>query len=114
MRQLIAISCREENLYHPVYYMIQRAILKNYFDAADITIDFDMKTISILSGEDTVNSHSKSHPTKEVAALNISFTNLEDTLQGCLESGEVPLQFYDAMVRQYTAFAMLPEQPISA
>ena len=101
MRQIISQSCENSNIDDHTHYEFQKAILKQFFKTADISIDNDKKQILLFTKEAAGDGLSRLFRYKDMATVSISFTNLEETLKGCLEEGPENLGFYSALMYQY-------------
>ena len=101
MRQMISLSCRSRNQQQNPLYNFQKAILKRFFDAAGVTIDFDNKNISLFTKASPTGGAVKLYRAKDVMAINISYTNLEETLKGCLETGIDNERHYSSLLFYY-------------
>ncbi len=116
MRKLISKSCTNSlNPYDNTYYIFQKTLLKYYFNAADITIDYSAGTIALWTSEPpTILGHNL-YSMKDAVAYTISYSNLEETLKGCLESGANQNRFYKSLLFQYNnVSAPLGPKSISA
>ena len=100
--KLISQSC-EENPFDKKSVDLHKLLLKKYYNAADVTIDYERHRINmdvIISEEDydpkTVNLALATVP------VNIFFKNLCDFLKSCLEKDVKSLAFYARILMQYT------------
>ncbi|MCT8340798.1 hypothetical protein MG296_12085 [Flavobacteriaceae bacterium TK19130] len=115
MRKLIKKSCAADQLLNPHYYSFQKSLLKFFFNAAAITIDYDEKEIALYKGQDAQGEDSKLFDLSETSTIKISYDNLEETLKGCLEKGHKPIHFYKSQLFHYNRVAdVITEEPISA
>jgi len=99
MRKLISKSCELGAERNNEAYQFQKSLLKFFFGVADVTIDYDKEFITLWNS-------SKENPNMiyslaEAKGSKIRYTNLEETLKGCLEKGEMQLRFYRSMLFHY-------------
>lgn len=102
MRKLISKACKisltqDDN----PFYLFQKTLLKYFFNAADVTIDYSAGTISLWTSETPSTLGHNLYRMKDAVAYTISYSNLEETLKGCLESGEINNRFYKSLLFQY-------------
>ncbi|KAA3619214.1 MAG: hypothetical protein DWP94_13270 [Flavobacterium sp.] len=106
MRKLIRKSC---NTLTPAadnpYYTFQKTLLKYFFNAADVLLDYDNSTISLWTSETPATLGHNLYRLKDALPFTISYTNLEETLKGCLESDDNAIRFYKSMLFQYNKVA---------
>ncbi|QIE59121.1 hypothetical protein G5B37_05980 [Rasiella rasia] len=101
MRKLISKSCVfTENLSRD-YYGFQKSLLKFYFGAIDVTIDFDQQTILLWNSQPRNTDNYRLYDCGDAVAARVSYSNLEETLKGCLEEGETQARFYKTMLFHY-------------
>lgn len=101
MRKLITKSCRfTENLSQD-YYGFQKSLLKFYFGAIDVTIDFDAQVILLWNSKPRSEHSFNLYDINEAVASKVSYSNLEETLKGCLEDGAAETRFYKTMLFHY-------------
>ena len=116
MRKLISKACAvsyttDEN----PYYLFQKTLLKYFFNAAEVTIDYSGGTISLWTSETPSTLGHNLYRMKDAVAITISYSNLEETLKGCLENGENNNRFYKSLLFQYNnVSAPLGSNAISA
>ncbi|HBR52655.1 MAG TPA: hypothetical protein EYN07_10570 [Flavobacteriaceae bacterium] len=101
MRKLITKSCEfTENLSQD-YYGFQKALLKFYFQAIDVTIDYDNQTILLWNSKPQSAREFRLYDINEAVATKVSYSSLEETLKGCLEVGDSQTRFYKTMLFHY-------------
>jgi transcription termination factor NusB len=101
MRKLISKSCALEHRTNGEFYSFQKALLKFFFNVVDAVIDHQNKTITLLKTHTTNMAQDKLYTMNDAVSVTISFTNLEETLKGCLENGMRQTQFYQNMIFHY-------------
>jgi len=101
MRKLITKSCLfTENLSQD-YYGFQKALLKFYFRAIEVTIDYDHKIILLWNSKPKTDRALNLYDINEAVASKVSYSDLEETLKGCLEDGSGPTRFYKTSLFHY-------------
>ena len=98
LRKLIKKSCAQPTTDN---YNFQKSLLKFFFKAVDVTIDYDKSTISLWTSSSSRPLHDKLYQLKDAVSVKISYTNLEETLKGCLENGPVKSRFYKSLLYHY-------------
>ncbi|GHC60461.1 hypothetical protein [Ulvibacter litoralis] len=101
MRELIEVSCDIENS-GDTYYSLHKSLLKFFFNAIAVTIDYDKKLISLWNSKPTRKVDFKLYGIDEAVSAKVNYTNLEDTLKGCLEEGEKQERFYRSLLAFYS------------
>ncbi len=99
MRKLIARSCITVPVSGSSYYRFHRSLLKFFFGVADVTINYDLCAMTLWHSENI--GRGDVYELSEVKGRKISYTSLEETLKGCLESGEQQTHFYRSMLFHY-------------
>lgn len=101
LRQLIALSCEfTENLSRDSY-TFQKALLKFYFNVPAITIDYDKEVISMIQSINREDVHNRLYDINDAKVTRVAYTNLEETLKGCIEEGDVQTKFYSNLLFHY-------------
>lgn len=101
MRKLITKSCKFTENLNQDYYGFQKALLKFYFGAIDVTIDFDKEVILLWNSKPKTERAFKLYDINDAVASKVSYSDLEETLKGCLEDGEGQTRFYKTMLFHY-------------
>jgi hypothetical protein len=102
MRKLISNSCtRTQSPEQNPYYSFQKTLLKYFFNAADVNIDYAAGTITLWTSEAPSTLGHNLYRLKDAIPVTISYTDLEETLKGCLENGENENRFYRSLLFQY-------------
>ncbi|MAP53566.1 hypothetical protein [Altibacter sp.] len=115
MRKLIKRSCAIPPNLSNDFYTFQKTLLKFFFNAADVTIDYDSETISLWTSSSTQPITEKLYDMNDAVAIKISYTNLEETLKGCLENGQRQSRFYQTLLFHYNHVSdTIPNPAISA
>jgi len=115
MRKLIKKSCAENSLLNREYYGFQKSLLKFFFNAASVIIDSKHNHIILYGGAIVDNSPRSKYNISQLSDTTISYSNLEETLKGCLEKGEKASRFYQSQLFHYNNVAqVVAEDAISA
>ena len=114
MRKLIKKSCQFTENITQDYYSFQKSLLKFYFGAVDVTLDFDKELILLWSAKPRTPAHFKLYDINEAMVTKIAYSNLEDTLKGCLENGAMQTRFYKTLLFHYNSVSETVEMPVSA
>lgn len=101
MHTLIENSCAAYPKMKTEPYGFQRALLKFYFGAADVIINYDKEKITLFtSSNDDVNNKAL-YQSNTTALVEISYLDLETTLKQCLEEGDKQERFYKSLLFHY-------------
>tara|TARA_R100000306_G_scaffold12125_3_gene14045 strand:- start:7781 stop:8161 length:381 start_codon:yes stop_codon:yes gene_type:complete len=115
MRKLIKKSCAVSTKLNPEFYSFQKSLLKFFFNTASVVIDRDNQTITLYGGAIIDHSPRTLYDINQLSATTISYSNLEETLKGCLENGEKASRFYKSQLFHYNNVAqVVTEDAISA
>lgn len=114
MRILITKSCQFTENLNKDYYSFQKSLLKFYFGAIDVTINFNEETILLWNSKPRTLKDFKLYDINEAVATKVSYSNLEETLKGCLENGDMQTRFYKTMLFNYNRFEETKVMPVSA
>lgn len=102
MRELIKVSC--DGCYESSsekYKKFQIAYLKFYFDAVDVNIDYPTKIIRVKNCKPLSTNTLSFYNLKESVIAEIHYSDLEETMDGCLEQGKLQLKFYERLILDY-------------
>jgi len=100
MRKLIKRSC--VNLTKTSdYYSFHKSLLKFYFNSLEVTINYETANISLWNSKPKDMYAIQLHGPNEAVSETVGYTNLEETLKGCLENGEQQQRFYRTMLFYY-------------
>ncbi len=91
-----------------------KRFLKFFFNAVDINIDYQTKVISIWNSKPLTTNPVRLFDLNEAIADNVSYTNLEETLLGCLEAGNLQQMFYKKLLLEYADISKSESDMLSA
>jgi len=94
MRKLIAISCDFPKRPPKEFREFHKLLLNFYFKSIDVNIDYSAKIISIWNSKPLTTDPVRLYDLNEAISDNVGYTNLEETLTGCLENGHFQNKFY--------------------
>lgn len=100
MRKLINKSCLNVST-QSEYYKFHKALLKFYFNTIDVTIDYENCVISLWNSKPRSMDAIRLFDINEAVSEKVRYTNLEETLKGCLEDGDNASRFYKTMLFYY-------------
>ncbi len=101
MRKLISKSCVATMPVHEEYYAFHKALLKFFFSSVDVAIDYEKQVISLWTSKTTKRSGNKLYDMNDAVVITIAYTDLEETLKGCLENGKNSSRFYKTLLFHY-------------
>ena len=107
MRKLISKSC-DFDTYGGTFYPFHKTLLKYYFSAIDVTIDYSEKIIMLFNSKPRTLEASNLYDINEAIASRVNYTNLEETLKGCLESGPHHDRLYKSLLFHYNNLTREP------
>ena len=102
MRKLIRKSCNYQHLQdRSPYYGFQKSLLKFFFSAADVGINYDTQEILLWTSGSSQFSGQERFVLQEAVSVSVSYTTLEETLKGCLEQQPNAIRFYKSLLFHY-------------
>ncbi len=101
IRKLIANSCRFDRLPNKDFRDFHKTFLKFFFNAVDINIDYARKMISIWNSKPLTTDPLRLYDLNEAIADVVAYSNLEETLSGCIEEGHIQNNFYKKMLCEF-------------
>lgn len=95
VKNLISYSVHNRNEENSNFQMMHRAIIKRYFEAKHVNINYEMQTIDLKL------------PVGQRKYTNITFEcqELERFLKSCLKKDEKSLFFYQNLLTQYNVIS---------
>ncbi len=105
MSALIRSSCSVSPNVHSQYYSFQKSLLKFFFGAVEVMIDYKSQNITLVIPTTKNEDERPMYVTNETTTLQIAYTNLETTLLDCLEVGEKQTRFYKSLLFHYNQVA---------
>ncbi|MDP2686049.1 MAG: hypothetical protein Q8O62_02440 [Aequorivita sp.] len=108
MRELITESCRYNKQPTKEFQKFHKTLLNFFFNSIDLNIDYENKFIYIRNSKPLTTDPVRFYDLNEAISDNVDYTNLEETLIGCLEDGHLQTTFYKKILFEYGDF--LPEE----
>ncbi len=79
------------------------AILKKYYNASDVSIDYHRKRVAMdIILDDSVYDPKKVNTYMPTLRANLLFKNLNDFLKTCLDKDHKSVAFYASLLRSFT------------
>jgi len=101
MRALINRSCQFDRLPTEDFSDFHKIFLKFSFNAVQVRINYEAQDIHISNCKPLTTDPVRLFNMKEAVADKFSYTNLEETLAGCLKSGQLQHHFYEKLLLSY-------------
>ena len=102
IESLISQSCAKSNL-SKRFQNFHKLILKKYYNAADVSIDYHRKRVKMdLVTDDSAYDPSSINLNLPTIPANFFFSDLCDFLKSCLEDDQKSLAFYTGLLRSFT------------
>lgn len=101
MRELITESCRFNKQPRKEFQKFHKSLLNFFFNSIDLNIDYESKLISIWNSKPLTTDHLRLYDLNEAISDKVCYTNLEETLHGCLEDGHLQTTFYNKTLFEY-------------
>lgn len=98
MCTLIKNSCATGSETNPEYYSFQKALLKFFFGAVDVIIDYKAGCITLFKSEPIHVPREAIYQPETTTLVTINYIDLEATLKDCLEVGEKQIRFYESIL----------------
>ena len=107
LRQLILRSCAFEELPSKEFQNFHADFLKFSFSAIFVKIDYTSQSIFLWNYKPMGKNPLDLYDLNSAVSETISYTNLEETLLGCIEKGEFHKRFYRHLLFEYSNFTTL-------
>ena len=101
MVALIKESCDLNERSNIDFFGFQKTLLKFYFNVVDVSIDYKNKVIYLWHSHSDEDETDNLYRLNEAFATKVRYTNLEETLLGCLEDGPLQKRFYRNLLFYY-------------
>ena len=105
MQTLIATSCIFDK--HPTkeFAAFHKNLLNFFFNSIDVNIDYENKLISIWNSKPLTTDPVRLYNLNEAISDRVGYNNLEETLIGCLEEGQLQHNFYKKLLFEYSDYS---------
>ncbi len=99
---LISLSCGStKNIVK--YEQLHIALLKKYYNAADVTIDYHRHRITMdIVTDDSIYDPKKVNTHLPILYTNLLFDNLKNFLSSCIDRDEKSIGFYSQLLTSFT------------
>ncbi|SRX54393.1 hypothetical protein [Aequorivita sp. CIP111184] len=114
IKNLITISCKFDRFPAKEFSNFHKMFLKFFFNAIDINIDYEDKLISIWNSKPLTTNPVRLFDLNEAIADKVSYSNLEETLTGCVEEGKLQHSFYKKMLFEFGDYPQKDGDVLSA
>jgi hypothetical protein len=102
IENLISKSCANQQATDK-FESLHVALLKKYYNAADVTIDYHRRRVEMdIVMDDTQYDPQKVNTYIPTLHANLLFKNLKDFLKSCIEMDAKSLGFYAGLLRTFT------------
>ncbi|OAD91558.1 hypothetical protein A7A78_03470 [Aequorivita soesokkakensis] len=101
MRNLIAASCLFEKRPSKEFTAFHKNLLNFFFNSIDVNIDYENNLISIWNSKPLTMDPIRLYDLNEAISDRVGYNDLEETLIGCLEEGQLQYNFYKKLLFEY-------------
>ncbi|RKN82435.1 hypothetical protein [Ulvibacterium marinum] len=102
VENLISRSCANQKVTDK-FEKLHIALLKKYYNAADVSIDYHRKRVKMdIIMDDTSYDPKKINLYLPTLHANLLFKNLKDFLRSCVDKDSKSLGFYAGLLRTFT------------
>lgn len=105
MRNLIVTSCQFDKLPTKQFRRFHKDLLNFFFNSIDSNIDYEKKMIFVWNSKPLTTNPVRLFDLNEAVADTVGYTDLEETLSGCLESGHLQDNFYIKLLSEYGGYS---------
>lgn len=101
IKKLIKVSTNFKGKPSREYQRFHESFLKFSFNALDVVLDYENESIQVWNAKPTSAYSIELHNYQEAFFERVHYTNLEETLSGCVEEGSFPSRFYLHLLQEY-------------
>lgn len=101
MRELIVLSCQFEKYPSDLYCNFHKIFLKFSFQAVDVAINYDGKEIYSTNSKPLTTNPVRLFEMNKALVDKLSYSDLEETLSGCLQTGHLQQVFYEKLLLEF-------------
>ncbi|AFL80148.1 hypothetical protein Aeqsu_0639 [Aequorivita sublithincola DSM 14238] len=112
--ELITASCRFDKRPSKEFQRFHQSFFNFYFNSIDLNIDYENNVISIWNSKPLTKNPVRLFDLNEAISDNVCYTNLEETLNGCLEEGHLQENFYKKLLCEFGDFGKDEKNNLSA
>ncbi|MFD0796163.1 hypothetical protein ACFQZJ_01725 [Maribacter chungangensis] len=105
---LISLSCKSSKSLKK-YEELHIALLKKYYNAADVNIDYHRHRVKMdIVTDDTFYDPKKVNTHLPILYTNLLFDNLKSFLSSCIDNDEKSIGFYSQLLTSFTGKKLTP------
>ncbi len=102
LENLISLSCRNASR-SKKYEQLHISLLKKYYNATDVTIDYHRHRIEMdIVMDDTAYNPKRVNTYLPILHTNLLFNNLKKFLKSCVEHDDKSIGFYAQLLNTFT------------
>lgn len=101
MRRLVSVSCQFETRPNKDFQKFHTSLLLFYFNAVAVNINYDEKLISIWNSKPLTTNPVRLYDLNNAISDTVGYSDLEETLNGCLECGHLQNSVYIKLLSEY-------------
>ena len=114
IRKLVEHSCNFDIRPTKEFQQLHTSLLKFYLNAVDVNIDYQEKLISIWNTKPLTTNPLRLYDLNEAIADWVGYTDLQETLDGCIEDGHLQTNFYKKLFLKYGEYLPNEDDAMSA
>ena len=104
MRELIAESCQFNTRPQKEFRKFHKNLLNFFFNSIDLNIDYENNLISIWNSKPLTTDPVRLYDLNEAISDKVGYTDLEETLFGCIEDGHLQSNFYQKLLFEFADY----------
>ena len=101
MLRLISKSCQFDKRPNEQFRDFHKAFLNFFFSSVDVDVNYENKLISIWNSKPLTTDPVRLYDLNEAISDRVGYNDLEETLIGCLEDGQLQHNFYRKMLVEF-------------
>lgn len=114
MQRLISKSCQFDKRPNEQFRDFHKAFLNFFFNSVDVDVNYENKLISIWNSKPLTTDPVRLYDLNEAISDRLGYNDLEETLIGCLEDGQLQHNFYRKMLFEYGDYSSENDDILSA
>ena len=101
LKDLITESCHFNTRPQREFQKFHKTLLNFFFNSVDLNIDYEKNLISIWNSKPLTTNPVRLYDLNEAISDKVGYTDLEETLFGCIEDGQLQNNFYEKLLFEY-------------
>ena len=101
LKDLITESCQFNTRPQKEFQKFHKTLLNFFFNSVDLNIDYEKNLISIWNSKPLTTNPVRLYDLNEAISDKVGYTDLEETLFGCIEDGQLQNSFYEKLLFEY-------------